>query len=68
MDRNREVPDKVKQDRREVLDAGIAAHVAAARDGDEEAANRILDEMKALKLLVPDENGVLQTGPDVAAD
>ena len=64
----RDVPDKVKQDRREVLDKGTAAYVAAANAGDEQAANRILDEMEALKLLARDDSGQLVTGPDVAGD
>jgi hypothetical protein len=66
MSRDREVSDKVKQHRREALDAGLDEYLAATVAGDKKDAVRVLDELKALKLLVPDESGVLQAGPDVA--
>jgi hypothetical protein len=62
----REPPDGVKRDRREALDAGIEAYLTAAAGGDTEGAARILDELKARELLVPDEHGVLQPGPGTA--
>lgn len=62
----RERSDEVRQNRREILDAGQAAYGAAVRDGDEEAAARELDTLKALGLLVRDDCGRLQPGPDVA--
>jgi hypothetical protein len=64
--RRREPSGEVKRNRREALDAGIAAYGKAAKAGDEEAAARELDTLKALGLLVPDEFGRLQPGPDVA--
>jgi hypothetical protein len=62
----REPSDEVKQNRRKALDAGMAAFGEAAQDGDEDRAARELDTLKALKLLVPDDCGRLQPGPDVA--
>jgi hypothetical protein len=64
--KDRNVSDEVKRHRREALDAGLDEYLAAAAAGDEKTAGRALDELKALKLLVPDEAGVLQPGPDVA--
>jgi hypothetical protein len=62
----REPSDEVKRNRRKALDAGMAAYGEAAADGDEDGAARHLDTLKVLKLLVPDEFGRLQPGPDVA--
>jgi hypothetical protein len=64
--RKREVSDEVKQDRREALDAGLDEYLAAVACGDKAGELRELDTLKALELLVPDESGVLQPGPDVA--
>jgi hypothetical protein len=64
--KDRNVSDEVKQNRRKALDAGMAAFGQAAEDGDEDAAARELDTMKALGLLVPDEFNRFQPGPDVA--
>jgi hypothetical protein len=66
MGRDRKCSDEVKKHRREALDAGMAAFGQAVEDGDEDAAARELDTMKALDLLVPDECNRLQPGPDVA--
>jgi hypothetical protein len=66
MSKDRKVPDKVQRDRREVLDKGLDAYLGAAASGDKKGAARLLDELKALKLLVPDESGGLGPGPDVA--
>lgn len=66
MGKNRKVSEEVKKNRRKALDGGMAAYRRAANSGDEEGAARYLDELKALKLLVPDEYGRLEPGPDVA--
>lgn len=57
---------EVRRSRRKALDAGLDAYLAAEARGDEEAARRELDALKAAGLLVPGESGVLQPGPDVA--
>lgn len=67
-DRKREVPDEVKQVRRAALDAGIEAHIARKRAGDEAGAAEELEALKAMDLLVTDEYGRLATGPDIADD
>lgn len=60
---NREASDEVKRHRREALDAGLDEYLAAAVAKDEKTANRALDELKALKLLVPDEKRRPPNGP-----
>lgn len=65
MSREHEVPLKLKRLRRHALNVGTVASKLAARAGDEETATWVLGEMKALGLLVPDENGNLVPGPDV---
>lgn len=62
----RDPSDEVKQNRREALDAGMTAYGKAANSGDEDRAARELDTLKALGLLVRDDCGRLQPGPDVA--
>ena len=66
MSRRREVPEEVKQNRRKILDAGLAAYSKAAKAGNEEAAARELDVLKALDLVEEDDFGKLRPGPDVA--
>jgi hypothetical protein len=64
--KDRNVSDEVKRHRREALDAGLDEYLAAVARGDKAGELRELDTLKALELLVPDEAGVLQAGPDVA--
>ena len=66
MNAGREVTEQVKQHRREALNAGMAAYDAAMDAGDEAGAERELETMKALDLVVTTDNGMLVTGPDVA--
>jgi len=66
VDRDKGVSDEVKRHRREALDAGLDALVAAAAGGDETGAARELEALKALGLLVPGESGALRAAPDVA--
>jgi hypothetical protein len=66
MARKREVSQEVKDNRRKILDAGQAAYGKAVDAGDEAGAAALLEEMKALKLVVQIPGGPLVTGPDVA--
>lgn len=66
MSKDRKVSGEVKQHRREALDAGQAAYSAAMAAGDQDAARRELDTLKALDLLVDDGSGRWVPGPDVA--
>ena len=66
MSPGREVPQEVSEQRREALNAGMAAYDEAMASGDEDQAAGELEAMKALKLVVQIPGGPLVTGPDVA--
>ncbi len=61
-----EAAGEEKRHRRDALDAGLDAYLAACAAGDAEGAARLLEELKARHLLVPGEDGVLQPAPDIA--
>ena len=66
MSEDRQVPDKVRRERRKALSAGLAAYDKAVAAGDGERAAGEVETLKALGLVVTLPNGLLVAGPDVA--